>query len=702
MENPSSPSWMPDWIARVVHQQPGPVEASIPIDQLHPVPDSPEPPIITPTTSSRDLSQSATRRRTHCQATSQPISITNMNQSNRNSNMDQSSLDDPNKDNSSLGGRGDSENPCIANQKNVTRREKNFLVTPSRSRLVHRKLRGTQLLMPAVNATLGMGLYWRGGEVLELGGPLSVLLSFLLPGLLAWAVMQCITEMLCIWPIPGALSVYVSEFVDDELGIAVGVAYWFISARLMLTQHRFTYSISFSALIATSAAEIHFWINGNKAFDGGVVYFLIPLVLIYLNSFRVDIYGWFEVVSGSIKILCLLVVVCAMVAINAGEIDHGICRLAEADRIRHVFGDGVVQRLAVRHFPTVIELAFLLTQSSMCLSISTYAYVGVEVVAASAFEARWPKKSMDNPDTSQQSDRSLLIGQTVKSTSVYIPVLATIAYVLAGVLASFNIRQDDCRLPRLSWFQGNTTSVFVAIAMDSKIPALKDIFNVFHVFTALTRASTNLYVASRALFGLTTRLDGSSGQPLYLRFLAWFGKTNSSKVPMRAMIVSAMAFCWVPFLQLNGLIKFIEILTTMGSDGVILVWACECWAFIRYYHCIHRHRAFLEHHKVSQVRRWDQVDHNDYPYRSHLQPVLAYLALAGCLFILVVSNSALLWNRFHPTPFLSTFLLQFVFIILWAVLKVVREAKWSLVDLDDADRVVKKIRNLHDIRLGAS
>jgi amino acid transporter len=80
--------------------------------------------------------------------------------------------------------------------------------------------------MITVNCTLGTGLYWRGGQILELGGPLAVTLSFLLVGFLSWAIMQCITEMLCIWPIPGALSVYVSEFVDAELGIAVGVAYW--------------------------------------------------------------------------------------------------------------------------------------------------------------------------------------------------------------------------------------------------------------------------------------------------------------------------------------------------------------------------------------------------------------------------------------------------------------------------------------------
>lgn len=204
---------------------------------------------------------------------------------------------------------------------------------------------------------------------------------------------------------------------------------------------------------------------------------------------------------------------------------------------------------------------------SMSLSISSFAFVGVEVVAASALEARWPRKKFRKGNASCRTDGDLLIGQTVKFSSVYIPVLATIAYVIAGVLASFNIRRDDKRLPRLSWvanleadgnttytskLQGKTTSAFVAIATESNIPHLNDVFNVFLVFTALTCAMTNLYVASRALFGLTTRLDSSGEQTFFLRCLAWFGKTNSRKVPMRAMIFSAVAFWWVPFLQLNS------------------------------------------------------------------------------------------------------------------------------------------------------
>lgn len=38
--------------------------------------------------------------------------------------------------------------------------------------------------------------------------------------------MQCITELISIWPVPGALAVFVRKFVDDELGIVVGIAYW--------------------------------------------------------------------------------------------------------------------------------------------------------------------------------------------------------------------------------------------------------------------------------------------------------------------------------------------------------------------------------------------------------------------------------------------------------------------------------------------
>lgn len=88
--------------------------------------------------------------------------------------------------------------------------------------------------MITVSATLGIGLYVRSGLVLRLAGPLAVLVVFTIDGFLAWSVMQCIAEMVCLWPIPGALIQYPKVFVDPELGDVVGVTYWSVELSSIL------------------------------------------------------------------------------------------------------------------------------------------------------------------------------------------------------------------------------------------------------------------------------------------------------------------------------------------------------------------------------------------------------------------------------------------------------------------------------------
>ncbi|KAK8089257.1 amino acid permease-domain-containing protein [Apiospora hydei] len=406
---------------------------------------------------------------------------------------------------------------------------------------------------------------------------------------------------------------------------------------------------------------------------------------------------------GAFKITFFVVIMVAMIVVNTGGIT--------ADKGTDWANPTPRDEKAAHHW---IE-AFLI-----CLSIAAFAYVGVEIVAASALEVRWPKTEdrRASTDLSHTSLSETLIGRTIKFSSIYISLLATVAYTIGGLLVSFNIKWNDPQLPRLSWTQGdpetsgpdnpqseaigtnNTQSAFVAIAKGINTP-LANCINAFLIFTALTCASTNLYVASRSLFALTSRLDDGPGQPWHLRVFAYFGKTNKRKVPMRAMVLSALAFCWIPFLHLvdsTGIGKFVEVLTEMGSVGVIIVWACECWAFIRFYHCIYRHRKVLKAQKISQVRRWDVDSPNDYPYRSSLQPVTAYASLAGCLFILVVSNGTPQWIGWKAEPFLSSYMAVICFIGLWALLKLIRGAKWSLVDLSNSDKVIIKIRNLHEAR----
>lgn len=72
---------------------------------------------------------------------------------------------------------------------------------------------------------------------------------------------------------------------------------------------------------------------------------------------------------------------------------------------------------------------------------------------------------------------------------------------------------------------------------------------------------------------------------------------------------------------------------------------------------ISTHRESLEREGIALVRRWSTKHPTDYPYRSSGQPFLAYAALAGCIFVLAVANSAALWDGFHVMPFLSSYLI---------------------------------------------
>ena len=87
------------------------------------------------------------------------------------------------------------------------------------------------LQMITISATLGIGFYVRSGTILRTAGPLAVFLSFTILTFLAWGVMQGITEMLSIWPVPGALMEFVRYFVDEDLALTVGAAYWSVLTR---------------------------------------------------------------------------------------------------------------------------------------------------------------------------------------------------------------------------------------------------------------------------------------------------------------------------------------------------------------------------------------------------------------------------------------------------------------------------------------
>jgi amino acid transporter len=370
---------------------------------------------------------------------------------------------------------------------------------------------------------------------------------------------------------------------------------------------------------------------------------------VVINALGIEAYGFTEVVSSSFKLTFLIIVIIILGCINGGAGTAGKIGTADWSTLITVYDDVVVDHWVAGFF--------------MSLSIAAFAYVGVEIPAASALEARVP--------VGRDPRHNRVVGRTVQTTAIWGSVFAGALYVLAGILVSLNIKWDDPRLPRMPWVVVPTTtnspstpdSAFIIVAMGSGIPGLAGSLNIFLLFTALSCANTQLYVASRTLFALTRGLAGNKNQPFYIRWLAALGRTNRRKVPMRALMASCI-FAWVPYLYLdphngNGtsIGTLLNVLAQMGSVGVVIVWTCECWAFLRFYYCVHEESDDLR--SVSMVRRWNPGKNDlpdDYPYRGHGQPFTAYLAIAGCIFILFVASGASLWKQWDTNAFLSAYL----------------------------------------------
>lgn len=97
---------------------------------------------------------------------------------------------------------------------------------------------------------------------------------------------------------------------------------------------------------------------------------------------------------------------------------------------------------------------------------------------------------------------------------------------------------------------GETSSVLLIAVQEAGIQHLPGFFNACIIFCVISASNTALYVSSRTLFGLARGLDPNGQWPI--NWLAKLGTTTpNTRVPAWALVVSALAFFWLPFLHLN-------------------------------------------------------------------------------------------------------------------------------------------------------
>jgi hypothetical protein len=100
------------------------------------------------------------------------------------------------------------------------------IFVPDSSLLIQYILNTNHFQFIVISGTIGLGLFTDSGEILNLAGPCGGLVAFVLVALLVIFVMSGIAEMIHHWPISGALVEFVRSFIDGDLAIIVGIAYW--------------------------------------------------------------------------------------------------------------------------------------------------------------------------------------------------------------------------------------------------------------------------------------------------------------------------------------------------------------------------------------------------------------------------------------------------------------------------------------------
>ena len=171
---------------------------------------------------------------------------------------------------------------------------------------------------------------------------------------------------------------------------------------------------------------------------------------------------------------------------------------------------------------------------SYVVPIIAYGFVGVEMIAITAFEAR-DLRSLRIPS---QAIAYFVVG----------------IYLLLAIGEFLNVEWVGTPLPEIYGINGTSVetsrsnAVFVIAAAAAGYKRMPGLLNGFMIFSALSASNSSLYVASRALYGMT-RTISPWGWASFLKKLGrvWY-KTG---VPMWALSASFIAFLWLPFLQLK-------------------------------------------------------------------------------------------------------------------------------------------------------
>ncbi|SGY47921.1 BQ5605_C001g00591 [Microbotryum silenes-dioicae] len=477
---------------------------------------------------------------------------------------------------------------------------------------VHRDLKARHLQMIALGGTIGTGLFVGAGGALATGGPLGIWLGYSIMGLVVYSMMTALGEMCTLYPVSGAFTHYAARFVDPALGFALGWNYWY------------SYAITLPTEITAAALVIQFW-EGGRNINVAVWISVFLVTIMSFNFLGVRAYGeaefWFTVIK-IITILGLILLGIIITAGGAGSPAIGFQFWRNPGPFQQENGIPGSWGQFLAFWTVFVQAAF--------------SYLGTEIVALTAGEAENPRRNMP---------------KAIRRVFYRILFFYVIGVFIMGLIVSPND-------PGLLHNTGTAASPWVIAIRNAGIPVLPSIVNSVVLISAFSAGNSDLYAASRTLYGLAC--DGKAP--------AFFRKCTKNGLPIWCLIVTAAV----------GLLAYMNIgtssatafgyLSNISSITGLLTWGTIHLSFLRFYYGCKR----------------QGIDRNTFPYVAPFQPYSSYFGITLVTLVIIFNGYTIfLHGNWNTTNFVISYITLVIFAVLFVFWKFWRRTHFVTLDLMD-------------------
>ncbi|MDR0724276.1 MAG: amino acid permease [Endomicrobium sp.] len=389
---------------------------------------------------------------------------------------------------------------------------------------LNRKLKNRHIQFIALGSAIGTGLFLGAGSTIFSTGP-SVILGYLIAGLLVFFVMRQLGEMVTNEPMAGSSSYFANVYVSNFLGFLAGWNYW---VEYVL--------VGMAELIAV-AAYMQYWFPNLATWQTSLFFFLL---INAINLATVKAYGEIEFWFSSIKIIAI----CAMI-LTGSYILFFNPSLVPSASIKNLWQASTI---GVHAFDTAFSgffskgfLGFM-----MAFPMIIFAFDGVELIGLTAAETENPQKTI--PKAVNQIVFRILI--------FYVGSLT----ILLSLYHWSNLQTTD--------------SPFVLIFDKIGFKYIAWTLNFIVLTAALSVYNSCLYSNSRMLYALALQKNAPKA----------LANTNKRGIPSNAILISgALTFLVIPLNYfLPNWINAFEIVISFSVICIIINWSIIAISHLMY------------------------------------------------------------------------------------------------------------------------